>query len=156
MTFVWTIVSWPCRWHKPHTHKQIQATHCLSSLHPGPALAVTRCHPKSITIVYVLILFLSLGVTTHGTHKKTSFDMYALSRSWSRLRVLVTTSNGVLRLVRTVPVLVLAHCHKQIQATHTHISKIHKVLVVLAVRRLNLLQVQVMCVCHAVLTTSTL
>jgi len=89
-----------------HTHKQIQATHCLSSLHPGPALAVTRCHPKSITIVYVLILFLSLGVTTHGTHKKTSFDMYALSRSWSRLRVLVTTSNGVLRLVRTVPVLV--------------------------------------------------
>ena len=107
MTFVWTIVSWPCRWHKPHTHKQIQATHCLSSLHPGPALAVTRCHPKSITsIVYVLILFLSLGVTTHGTHKKTSFDLYALSRSWSRLRALVTTSNGVLRLVRTVPVLV--------------------------------------------------
>ena len=62
-----------------HTHKQIQATHCLSSLHPGPALAVTRCHPKSITIVYVLILFLSLGVTTHGTHKKTHYPGLGLA-----------------------------------------------------------------------------
>ena len=40
--------------------------------------------------------------------QKTSFDLYALpvSRSWSHLRVLVTTSNGALRLVRTVTVLV--------------------------------------------------
>ena len=44
-------------------------------MHPGPALrlAVTRCHPspKSITIVYVLILFLSLGPGwLHTAHTK--------------------------------------------------------------------------------------
>ena len=61
-----------------HTTTQIQATHCLSSLHPGPALAVTRCHPKSISTIYyllvlVLIAYLSLGLL-HTAHKNNHVD----------------------------------------------------------------------------------